>query len=93
MACVYGLTDLFGIAAKNALGHRQDSRPSLRVTHWQVALNADAAPSCVYDNDPRGCTQPGILIIPPTMVDLPSPDVPPPGWHAGCVAVMLAVLS
>ena len=77
MACVYGLTDLFGIAAKNALGHRPDSRPPFRVTHWQVALNADAAPSCVYDNDPRGCTQPRILIIPPTVVDLPSPDVPP----------------
>ena len=45
--------------------------------HWQVALNADAAASCVYDNDPRGRPQPGILIIPPTMVDLPSPNVPP----------------
>ena len=50
-ACVCGLTDLFGIATKNALIHRPDSRPPLRVTHWQVALNADAAPSCVYDND------------------------------------------
>ena len=77
MACVYGLTDLFGIAAKNSFGHRPDSRPPLRVTHWQVARYADATPSCVYDSDPRGSTQPGILIIPPTMVDLPSPDVPP----------------
>ena len=76
IACVYGLTDLFGIATKNALIHRPDSRPPLRVTHWQVALNADAAPSCVYDNDPRGRTQPAILIIPPTMVDLPDPDIP-----------------
>lgn len=77
VACVHGLTDLFRIAANNALDHRPDGRSPLRVTHWQLAQNADAIPSCVYDSDPRGRTQPQILIITPTMVDLPNPDVPP----------------
>ena len=48
----------------------------LRVTHWQPAHSRDARLSCVYDSDPRGSPQPRILIIPPTMVDLPDPDVP-----------------
>jgi transcriptional regulator GlxA family with amidase domain len=75
-ACVHGLTDLFGIAAGIALDQRRDGRSPLRVTHWQLAHNRDAKLSCVYDSDPRGRPQPRILIIPPTLVDLPDPDVP-----------------
>ncbi len=74
-ACVLGLTDLFGIAAGIALDQRRDGRSPLRVTHWQPAHNHDTKLSCVYDSDPRGSSQPRILIIPPTLVDLPNPDV------------------
>jgi transcriptional regulator GlxA family with amidase domain len=75
-ACVHGLTDLFGIAASIALDQQRDGRFPLRVTHWQSAHSGDTKLSCVYDNDPRGSLQPRILIIPPTLVDLPDPDVP-----------------
>ena len=94
-ACVHGLTDLFRIAADNALDHRPDGRSPLRVTHCQLALSADAKPSCVYDSDPREHTQPGILIIPPTMVDLPNPDVPPgvAPWLRSCHAGGVKLVS
>src|ERR1700731_854681 len=75
-ACVHGLTDLFGIAAGIASDKRQDSRPALRVTHWQAAHSRDAKLSCVFDSNPRGSPRPRILIIPLTMVDLLNPSVP-----------------
>ena len=75
-ACVHGLTDLFGITAGIALDQQRDRRSPLRVTHWQPAHNHDTKLSCVYDSDLRGSSQPQILIIPPTMVNLPDPDVP-----------------
>jgi transcriptional regulator GlxA family with amidase domain len=78
-ACVHGLTDLFGIAA--AIDQQRDGRSALRVTHWEAAPSRDAGFSCVHDSDPRGEPKPRILIIPPTMMDLPDPDVP-----AGVVA-------
>ena len=74
---VHGFTDLFGIAGKMALNGNPDPRSPLRVTHWQAAHRGDANLSCVYDSDPRGSPKPQILIIPPTMVNLPNPDVPP----------------
>ena len=75
-ACVHGLTDLFGIAAGIALDQQRDGRFLLRVTHWQPAHSCDIKLLCVYDSDPRGSPRPRILIIPPTMVNLPDPDVP-----------------
>jgi transcriptional regulator GlxA family with amidase domain len=75
-APVHGLTDLFGIAASIALDQQRHDQVPLRVTHWQPAHSRDAKLSCVYDSDPRGSPQPRILIIPPTMVDLPNPSVP-----------------
>jgi transcriptional regulator GlxA family with amidase domain len=75
-APVHGLTDLFGIAASIALDEQADNRFPLRVTHWRPAHSRDAELLCVYDSYPRGSPQPRILIIPPTMVDLPNPDVP-----------------
>ena len=76
-ACVHGLTDLFGIAANIALKQGRDDRSALRVTHWKPGrVRRDITFSCVYDSEPRGRPQPRILIIPPTMIDLPDPDVP-----------------
>jgi transcriptional regulator GlxA family with amidase domain len=75
-ACVHGLTDLFEIAANIARDQQRNGRFPLRVTHWQPANNRDTDLSCVYDSDTCGNPQPRILIIPPTMVDLPDPDIP-----------------
>jgi transcriptional regulator GlxA family with amidase domain len=75
-ASVHGFTDLFGIAGKLALAGNPCPRSSLRVTHWQAAHEDDANLSCVYDSDPCGSPKGQILIIPPTMVNLPNPDVP-----------------
>ncbi len=74
-AAVHGLTDLFSVAAKIALD-QGTGRPPLRVNHWQPADNRDAELSCVYDSAPGGKPRPTILIIPPTMVKLPDPDIP-----------------
>jgi transcriptional regulator GlxA family with amidase domain len=74
-AAVHGLTDLFSVAAKLAFA-RRTGRPPLRVTHWQPVHSRDAELSFVYDSAPGGKPQPGILIIPPIMVNLPDPDIP-----------------
>jgi transcriptional regulator GlxA family with amidase domain len=73
-AAVHGLTDLFSIAAKIALDQRTGR--SLRVTHWQPAHTRGAGLSCVYDSAPCGKPQPRVLVIPPTIVNLPDPDIP-----------------
>jgi transcriptional regulator GlxA family with amidase domain len=76
VACILGLTDLFGVASTIALDQRRSGQSPLRVTHWQPLHSRDANLSCVYDSAPRGSPKPRTLIIPPTMVDLPDPDVP-----------------
>jgi len=75
-ASVLGLTDLFEIAANVARDQQPDGRFPLRVTHWQPAHGHDTELWCLYDSDPHGNPQPRILIIPPTMVGLPNPDIP-----------------
>jgi len=76
VACILGLTDLFGVASTIALDRRRSGQSPFRVTHWQPLHSRDANLSCVYDSAPRGSPKPRTLIIPPTMVDLPDPDVP-----------------
>jgi transcriptional regulator GlxA family with amidase domain len=95
---VHGLTDLFGIAAGIALDHQRDDRFPVRVTRWQPAHSRDAKLSCVFDSNPRGSPQPRILIIPPTMVDLPNPSVPAgvaswPRSHYASGAKLVSVCS
>ena len=75
-ASVHGLTDLLGIAARLAIHQQEAALSPLRVTHWQSASRDDANPLCVYDSNPDGQAQPSFLIIPPTMVDLPDPNIP-----------------
>jgi transcriptional regulator GlxA family with amidase domain len=75
VACILGLTDLFGIASTIALDQRRSGQTMLRVTHWKPIDSFDANLSCVYDSAPGGSPQPRTLIIPPTMVD-PDPDIP-----------------
>jgi transcriptional regulator GlxA family with amidase domain len=74
VACILGLTDMFGVASTVAPDQGQSGSP-LRVTHWQPRDSRDANLSCVYDSAPRGAPNPQTLIIPPTLMD-PNPDVP-----------------
>jgi transcriptional regulator GlxA family with amidase domain len=74
VACILGLTDLFGIAS--SIAQRRSDQTQLRVKHWQPLHSRDANLSCVYDSAPGGSPKRETLIIPPTMVDLPDPDVP-----------------
>jgi transcriptional regulator GlxA family with amidase domain len=76
VACILGLTDFFGIASTIALDRRRSGQTGLRVTHWKPLDSFDANLSCVYDSAPRGSPRPRTLIIPPTMVNLPDPDIP-----------------
>lgn len=76
VACILGLTDLFGIASSIALDQPRSSQSRLRVTHWRPTPGDAANLSCVYDSAPRGNPKPGTLIIPPTMMNLPDPEVP-----------------
>ena len=75
VACILSLTDLFELASTIALDQGSSGETALRVTHWKPVDSFDANPSCVYDSAPRGRPQPRTLIIPPTMVNLPNPDV------------------
>ena len=76
VACILGLTDLFGAASTIALDQRRSGQSPLRVTHWKPIHCGAAKLSCVYDSAPHGSPKPRTLIIPPTMVNLPDPDVP-----------------
>ncbi len=76
VACILGLTDLFGIASTIALDQRRSGQTALRVTHWKPMMACDANLSCVYDSAPHGSPQPRTLIIPPTMVALEDPEIP-----------------
>src|SRR6266478_5787226 len=76
VACILGLTDLFGVASTIALDQPRSGQSPLRVTHWKPIHFGAANLSCVYDSAPRGSPKPRTLIIPPTMVNLPDPDVP-----------------
>ena len=76
VACILGLTDLFGVASTIALDQQRSRQSPLRVTHWKPIHCGAANLSCVYDSAPRGSSKPRTLIIPPTMVNLPDPDVP-----------------
>jgi transcriptional regulator GlxA family with amidase domain len=76
VACILGLTDFFGVASTIALDQRRSGQTALRVTHLKPIDNCDANLSCVYDSAPRGSPMPRTLIIPPTLVNLPDPDIP-----------------
>ena len=76
VASILGLTDLFGIASTIAVDQRRSGQTGLRVTHWKPIDSFDTNLSCVYDSAPRGSPQPRVLIIPPTLVNLPNPEVP-----------------
>jgi transcriptional regulator GlxA family with amidase domain len=72
-AAVHGLTDLFAVADTFAADRPGDGR-RLRVTHWRPERGDAAADPCIYDSLPGAPPRPGVLVVPPTMVDLPAPE-------------------
>ena len=72
-AAVHGLTDLFRVA--DTLGLGQDPAAGrLRTTHWRPGSSAGPGEACVFDSLPGTPPRPAVLILPPTMVDLPAPE-------------------
>lgn len=72
-AAVHGLTDLFAIA--NRLRHDLAAleRPELRVTHWGEAEDGQVA--VVFDSHSGGQHQPRVMIIPPSLTQVPSTEL------------------
>jgi transcriptional regulator GlxA family with amidase domain len=80
-AAVHGLTDLFRLTNQRAIEREHIERehngaPSLRITHWQAEHPENAQYLCVYDSAPFGMPEPQVLLIPPTLLKAPSPEVP-----------------
>jgi transcriptional regulator GlxA family with amidase domain len=71
LAAVHGLTDLFLIADRLAAA-QGNSRPALRVTHWELDASGEAV-ACVYDTFPKYSARPEIILIPLTLADPPPP--------------------
>lgn len=71
LAAIYGLTDLFDLASRFAAEIDRSDAAVLRVTHWSVG---DGEVSCVFCSEPSAEPGPDILILPPTLGDLPDPD-------------------
>jgi transcriptional regulator GlxA family with amidase domain len=67
-AAVHGLTDLFAIAGRFAAQMGVDDGPGLRVSHWSPAAGEML---CVWRSDPASPSTPSILIVPPTLGELP----------------------
>ena len=72
-AAVHGLTDLLAIADRLAL-ERFPQRRRVRVTHWLPERSEAGADPCVFDSLPGSPRLPVVLMLLPTMVDLPSPE-------------------
>ncbi len=72
-AAVHGLTDLLAVAEALALEQRPPAA-RLRITHWHPAASGAPGAACVFDSAPGQPPRPEILIVPPTMVDLPQPE-------------------
>jgi transcriptional regulator GlxA family with amidase domain len=74
MAAVHGLTDLFCIANQFAAEAQPDGGPTLRITHWGPAAVGAREISCVYRSKPLAAPEPRILIVPPTLLNLPDEE-------------------
>jgi transcriptional regulator GlxA family with amidase domain len=73
LAAVHGLTDLFNVANRMAAA-RQDTPPtSIRVSHWQQDKKG-RTPARVFDTHPDLKNKPQIVIAPPSLGTLASPQ-------------------
>lgn len=77
MATVFGLTDLFGIAARFDGAADDPDRPPLRFSHWQLGEAGQPAKR-VHDSHPDACCTPSVLILPPSLEEPISTEVARP---------------
>jgi len=70
LAAVHGLTDLFCIASRLSAKIQENGGLPFRVTHWSPH---DGDIACVYRSEAFDTPRPDILILPPTLADLPDP--------------------
>lgn len=73
-AAIHGLTDLFGEASRIAGEAAGDRAPRLRVTHWLPDTTATSV-ACVFDSLPGSANRPAVVIVPPSLGELPDPAV------------------
>ncbi|HWK47235.1 MAG TPA: GlxA family transcriptional regulator [Stellaceae bacterium] len=74
LAAVYGLADLFGVASKLARAHGGEAARALRVSQWQPDV-VDGTIKCIVDTHPRLRSQPFVIVVPPSLSELPAPEV------------------
>ncbi|MFT4115267.1 GlxA family transcriptional regulator [Bradyrhizobium sp.] len=73
LACVYGLTDLFGVANRLAAKREDGEIPILRISHWQ-SKDSTEPPHRTYDSIAGDGGNPTVLIIPPCLGYPPTPE-------------------
>lgn len=73
-AAIYGLTDLFAEAGRIAAETAADRTSRLRVTHWLPDAAAETV-TCSFDSQPGPRHRPAVVIVPPSLGDLPDPAV------------------
>ncbi len=73
-AAIHGLTDLFGEASRIAGEAAGDKAPRLRITHWLPDAAAETV-TCVFDSQPGSANRPAVVIVPPSLGNLPDPAV------------------
>ena len=71
LAAVHGLTDLFAIASRFSLEAAGDGAAPLSIAHWHAAQGSIG---CVYRSEPAAAARPTVLVLPPTLADLPDPQ-------------------
>lgn len=74
LAVIHGLTDLFSVAIRSSMEAAPSHGARLEISHWSLRANGEPAFACVHSSEPGAGRKPGIVIIPPTMVDLPGPE-------------------
>ncbi|WP_277976207.1 GlxA family transcriptional regulator [Pantoea endophytica] len=85
LAAIYGLTDMFRIAAEWAENISGEERKrTIRVSHWQIDAHSDQM-VCVWDSHPDTPHRLSHVIAPPSLV-VPAKMVPmkvPANWMSG----------
>lgn len=74
LAAIHGLTDLLMLGRQSSMEAGRDGAAGFEISHWSLGAYDEPERVCVYSSEPGGGRAPGILIVPPTMVDLPDPD-------------------
>ena len=75
LAAIHGLTDLLALATRAAESGASGCGARLEVSHWAFGDPGTPALACVHTSHPGSELRPGVVVVPPTMVELPDPQV------------------